>query len=87
MDRDWASRKYIPISAFRQRSIWGVSMLVSIAVIDVLDGLGYPRDSAATLTVFAIGGTGMFTIIIVSFIVGQLVTADRTSKRKQRQST
>ena len=66
MDRDWASRKYNPVFAFAQRFVWGVPLFVSIAVIGSLDALGFPRDSSATLTAFALGATGMFAIMLVS---------------------
>jgi hypothetical protein len=66
MDRDWASRKYNPVFAFGQRLIWGVPLLLSIAVISVLDALDFSRDSSASLTVLALGATGTFAIMLVS---------------------
>lgn len=66
MDRDWSSRKYNPVFAFGQRLIWGVPMFISLAIISLLDALGFPRDSPATLTVLALGMIGVFTVMLVS---------------------
>jgi hypothetical protein len=66
MDRDWASRKYNPVFAFGQRLLWGVPLFLSIAVMGILDALGFPRDSPAVLAVFAVGAIGMFTVMLIS---------------------
>ncbi len=66
MDRDWASRRYNPVFAFAQRLVWGVPVFLSLAVIAALEGLGFSHDGPVVLSVFALGGAGMFTIMLVS---------------------
>lgn len=66
MDRDWARRNYNSLFAYRQRLVWCAPLFVSIAVISLLDAFGFSRDSSAALTVFALGATGMFAIMLVS---------------------
>lgn len=66
MNRDWASRKYNPVLAFGQRLVWGLPVFASIAVIGVLDALGFTRDGSTTLLVIVFGAAGMCAIVLVS---------------------
>lgn len=66
IDRDWARRNYNPVFAFAQRFSWSVPVFVSIAIVSILDALGYSRDSLATLLVLVLGVAGMFAIMLLS---------------------
>lgn len=66
MDRDWANRRYNPVFAFAQRLVWGAPVFLSLAVISALEALGFAHDGPAVLAVLALGGAGMFAIMLVS---------------------
>ena len=66
MDRDWATRRYNPVFAFGQRFVWGLPVFASLAMMGILDALGVPSDSPATLVIFALGAAGMIAIMLLS---------------------
>ncbi|MBB4155289.1 hypothetical protein GGQ80_003209 [Sphingomonas jinjuensis] len=66
MDRDWASRRYNPVFAFAQRLVWGVPVFLSLAAVAALESLGSSHDDPLVLGVLALGGAGMFAIMLVS---------------------